>query len=339
VILTRTPLRLSLGGGGTDLPNYAAEHGGLVLSAAIDRYVYVAVHEDRVDRRLRFSHEGSQLVDGVEELDHPITREALRTVGLDGGTEVVSMGSVPAGTGLGSSGAYCVGLLRALHALQGRDLSGTALAEQAWQLERERLGRWVGKHDHYLAALGDFRALHIDRDGSVDARPLRLPDGTAAELAGTLLLAYTGQRRDSGRLLAEQDRPADRAGGDRGSDGRRTSHLHEIKRIGADMGAALTAGRVGAVGALFDRHWQTKRDAADGISDPWMDTVYAEARRNGALGGKLLGAGGGGFFLFAVEPDARERVGGALHRLGLRTVPFGFSHTGSSVLLHALERS
>lgn len=332
MIVTRTPLRISLGGGGTDLPNYAKAHGGFVLSAAIDRYVYVAVRHGRVDGRVRFTHEGSDVTDHAGDLGHGITREALRGFGCDHGVEVASLGSVPAGTGLGSSGAYCVGVLRALHAWRGDEPAPAELAEEAWELEHRRLGRWVGKHDHYLASLGGMQALHIGRDASVRAERLALDARCTAELSDMLLLAYTGRRRDSHRVLTAQDRPvAARTGGAGAAGG-----LHEIERIGRDIAAALTAGRTAAFADLLHQHWKVKR-ASGAVSDPWFDHVYETARQHGARGGKLLGAGGGGFFLFAVDPQSRPAVVAALRDEGLPPVPFAFAPAGTEVLLDDKE--
>jgi D-glycero-alpha-D-manno-heptose-7-phosphate kinase len=331
VIVTRTPLRISLGGGGTDLPNYAAAHGGFVLSAAIDRYVYVVLRHGRVDARVRFSHDETSVVDHVGDLGHAITREALRGFGCDTGVEVASLGSVPAGTGLGSSGAYCVGVLRALHAWRGDEPAPADLAEQAWALEHERLGRWVGKQDHYLASLGGVQALHIGREGAVRAERLDLDAGCLAELSGMLLLAYTGRRRDSHDVLTAQDRPPARRGAGTGG------ALHEIKRIGRDIAAALTDGRTTAFAELLHQHWKVKRASAGQMTDPWLDHVYETARQRGARGGKLLGAGGGGFFLFAVDPGARSAVVAALRDEGLPIVPFAFAAAGTEILLDDKE--
>lgn len=335
MIVTRTPLRISFGGGGTDLPDYAAAHGGFVLSAAIDRYVYVALREGRVDGQVRFSHDQTHVAADLDALGDPITREALRGFGCDRGVEVASLGPVPAGTGLGSSGAYCVGLLRALHAAHGAEPTRAELAEEAWRLEHQRLGRWVGKHDHYLASLGGFQALHIGRDGSVRAEMLDLEARCLADLSSMLMLVYTGRRRDSHGLLVAQDRAADPTfSGDTTS----AARLHEIKRIGRDIAAALAGGSVTTFADLLHQHWKVKRSGRGSVTDPWLDHVYLTARRRGARGGKLLGAGGGGFFLFAVDPEDRPAVVAALHDEGLPQMPFSFAPAGTEVLLDDKER-
>jgi D-glycero-alpha-D-manno-heptose-7-phosphate kinase len=242
---------------------------------------------------------------------------------------------VPAGTGLGSSGAYCVGVLRALHAWRGDEPAPADLAEEAWEVEHRRLGRWVGKHDHYLASLGGVQALHIGRDGSVRPEPLDLDERCTAELSDTLLLAYTGRRRDSHRVLTTQDHPtaARRAGGASSGAG---GGLQEIERIGREIAAALAAGRIAAFADLLHQHWKVKR-ASGGVTDTWFDHVYETARRRGARGGKLLGAGGGGFFLFAVDPQSRRAVVSALREEGLPPVPFAFAPAGTEVLLDDKE--
>jgi D-glycero-alpha-D-manno-heptose-7-phosphate kinase len=328
VILTRTPLRLSLGGGGTDLPHYAEEHGGFVVSATIDRYVDVALSPGRIDQPVRFSHDRTVTAARVSDLDHAITREALVMLDHPADATVVSMGRVPAGTGLGSSGAYSVGLLHALHAWRCESRSGDQLAAEAWHLECERLCRPVGKHDHYMAALGGVQRLRIDREARVRASQVPLGDDFTAELARVLVLAYTGRCRDSGPILARQDRPAGRVGAGH--------YLHDIKRIGQAVAAELAAERLTELGPLFDQHWSVKRTAS-GVTDPALDDLYATARRNGARGGKLLGAGGGGFFLFVVDPDATGRLRTVLRERGLTPMPFRFTSAGSRVLLNEPE--
>jgi D-glycero-alpha-D-manno-heptose-7-phosphate kinase len=325
VIVTRTPLRICLGGGGTDLPNYAAEYGGFVLSATIDAYVYVVVRPGRLDGTTRYSYNRTDTVGDPAQLTSPIVREAVRMTGVGRECDMTSSGAVPAGTGLGSSGAFTVGLLAALYELAGRRPTTMDLVEQAWQLEHDHLDRPVGKHDPYVTGLGGLRCLHIDRGGGVRLEEAGVTSETIRRLGRHLLLFYTGRTRDSAELLGRQDRPLRRTGAGK-------HYLHTVKRIGQDIMTALRAGDLTGFGELLDAHWQAKRTSS-GVSNPTYDEIYALARRHGATGGKILGAGGGGFFLFYAEEERIPEVTGVLTARGLREMPFEFEQSGTTVLL------
>ncbi|TDD96794.1 galactokinase [Actinomadura rubrisoli] len=332
MIVTRTPLRISLGGGGTDLPNFAGRFGGELVSAAIDAWVYVTVRQGRLDGRTRFSYESTQTVAGPESLQEPLVRHCLRRRGLGRECEIVSLGGVPAGTGLGSSGAFTVGLLHALDALRGQRTDPSVLAEEAWEVEHGCLGRPVGKHDHYITALGGIRVLRIGTEGHVETAALRLPDGGIERLRENLLLFFTGQTRDSQALLAKQDTaPGPDTASGQAAD--RTHYLHRVKEIGAEISEALHRVDIEGFGALLHEHWLAKRASTGGVSNPHLDRVYHVARESGALGGKVLGAGGGGFFLFCVPEPFRDKVSAAVQALGPRPFPFRFAPDGTTVLL------
>lgn len=330
MIVTRTPLRISLGGGGTDLPNFAAHYGGELVSAAIDVHVYVVIRQGRLDGRLRYSYETTGLADRADALDDALVRACLKHRGVEAECEIGSFGGVPAGSGLGSSGAFTVGLLHAFDALLGREPDPLILAEDAWRIEHDHLGRPVGKHDPYITGLGGLRALHIRRDGAVNTERLALDPETVTGLQDRLLLFYTGRRRDSRRLLSRQDV-------DPAPDAAKAHYLHEVKRIGARITEALRAGDLPEFGRLLHLHWLAKSRSAAGVTNPRFAEIYRAALENGALGGKLLGAGGGGFFLFYVPRPRRDVVMSTMARFRLRHLPFHFTEEGTTVLLQEPE--
>lgn len=329
LVVASTPLRLSLGGGGTDLPYYADSFGGDVLSIAVSLRVTVAGRLGRLDGRFRYSHEQTLHGDKGHDLGDPYVAAALEASGLDEPCEITSFGPVPAGTGLGSSGAFAVSLLAVTEALAGRDplAAGRAgLAEAAWQMEAVRLGRPVGRHDPYVCALGGLRRLRIAPDGTTEASTPPVAPATLDRLQQHLCLYYTGVRRDSTRHLAA---PA------RGREDK-IAALHSIKEIGHEMTETLCAGRVDDVPALLRRHWEVKNAGAPPSS--W-DGAYTTALGNGALAGKLVGAGGGGFLLLYADPDRRDRLDAAMREQGLQPVPFTFSTSGTTLTrVHLDER-
>jgi D-glycero-alpha-D-manno-heptose-7-phosphate kinase len=327
MIVTRTPTRISLGGGGTDIRSYASRYGGFLISAAINKYVYVTVNK-RFENSTRISYAKTEIVDSIDEIEHPIVREALRFVGLDGGLEIVSIADVPANTGLGSSGSFTVGLLNALHAYKREQVSALALAEEASTILMDILGEPIGKHDQYLAALGGVTCLEIARDDTVVASPMPLADGIVEELEGSLQLFYTGMKRSASEVLADESRAISR-----GRNGV-TAALHRVKEIGWETKAALEAGDLCRFGCLMDEHWQCKRRLSTKVSSVEIDRYYTLARENGALGGKILGAGGGGFFLFYCHNSDKFRLRQALAQTGLKEMRFAIDFEGSKVLVN-----
>ncbi|ADG76471.1 GHMP kinase [Cellulomonas flavigena DSM 20109] len=320
LVVASAPLRISLGGGGTDLPFYADRHGADVLSVAISPRVTVAARTGRLDARFRYSHDRVLLAPDVDDLDEPYVRAALRATGTTRPTEITSFGAVPPGTGLGSSGAFTVALLAALGALTGQDPLGpgrSALAERAWQLEAGTLGRPVGRHDHYVCATGGLCRLVVE-DGRPQVIATRVEDDTLEALDRRLRLYYTGVSRESSHHLAAAPASVDD----------RTARLHETRRIGAELLGALERGDVDRVPELFRRHWTVKQAGLPPA--PW-DEALQVALDAGALGGKLVGAGGGGFLLLFAPPAAQATVDAAMTARGLVELPFTFSRTGAQI--------
>ncbi len=324
MIITRTPLRVSIGGGGTDLPSYYERFGGFVVSAAIDRYVYITVHRTfQATYIIKYSH--METVERVDDIQHPIIREALKAHHVGPSVEIASMADIPAGTGLGSSGSFTVGLLRGLYALERAPVSAAALAEEACHVEIDLLKEPVGKQDQYIAAFGGLLCMEFAKDGSVDVRPLRIPTEALHDLEDHLLMFFTGYSRSAGSVLKDQvQRSA-------ASDSTMLENLDFTKELGYATKAALEAGDTHAYGELMHRHWVRKRQRSSGMSNEAIDRWYAVALENGALGGKLIGAGGGGFLLF-YAPD-RALLRKAMAKEGLPEVRFDFDHEGSKVLI------
>ena len=326
MITTRAPLRIPLGGGGTDLPSYADRHGGFILSAAIDKYVYIQLNALQVEDFVRVKYSRTERVDHVADLEHPLLRESLLHLGIEGGLEIGAMADVPGRTGLGSSGAFTVALLAALREFAGRPLPRAHLADEAHHVETARAGQPAGKHDHYLAAFGGLTSLEIDPGGRVSVSSPRVSGRTMEELREGMLLFFTGIQRESFDILSQQEEET-RAGKASVIDG-----LHEIKRLGLDIRDALEAGDLDRFGALLHEHWETKKKRSAKMSSPEIDRWYDEARTAGALGGKLMGAGGGGFLMFYTPPGARDAVRERMGALGLRDMGFRFDAEGAKVL-------
>lgn len=312
------PLRISLAGGGTDLPSYAERFGGTVLGAALDLCVTVTARRgSRPGIEARLDSAGHAAA--PDELANPYARELMRRHWDGEPLELESTGDVPPGTGLGSSAAFCVALLAGL---LGRTHAPAALAEEASAVERVALGRPVGRQDHYLSAYGGFRLMRFARDGGVEVEDITVPEAAAARLAGELLLFSSGVSRDAGQVLGEQH--ARVARGDEAARAR----LHGIKELVPDAVAALRAGDGPALGDVLARHWELKRGLGGGVSLPRVERAYRDARAAGATGGKLLGAGGGGFLLAHARERDREAVCAALRAHGFTRQHFMFPAPG-----------
>jgi D-glycero-alpha-D-manno-heptose-7-phosphate kinase len=323
VLITRTPLRISIGGGGTDMPSYYRQRSALVISAAVNRYCYIAVNRTFVnDYFVKYSE--LERANSVEDLRHPIIREALRMHQVEPGIEIASMADIPAGTGLGSSGTFTVGLLRALHALKRHPVSSRQLAEEACRIEIDILGQPVGKQDQYIAAFGGLTCFQFNPDESVDVTPLTIPDRSLQDLEEHLLLFFTGYSRSASSILDDQHK--------RSVDGDTT--IFESLEFTADLGIrikdALEAGDGIGFAKLMNEHWEHKRQRSTGISNSSIDRWYRIALDNGAIGGKLVGAGAGGFLLFYTEDPATLRQ--AMADEGLEETRFRFDFDGSIVL-------
>jgi len=333
VIISRAPVRFSLGGGGTDLPSYYRQYGGYVVTAAIDRYVYVLANRRFYDD-IRLAYSETEIVPDVRSIRHRIFRAALEMVGIERAIELASVADVPANSGLGSSGTFTVALLNALHAYKREFVSTTQLAEEACELEMIRLGDPVGKQDQYIAAFGNVTALTIDTSGEVHAEPVPIRDEVMGELENNLVALYSGIERPASAVLTEQGSRV------RAHDPATIAGMHRIKEIGHEVYRLLVSGELDLYGELLHDHWTHKRSLASRMTDPVIDEDYAAARAAGALGGKLMGAGGGGFFLFYVRPADRRRLIETMEARGLRTLRFRFDLDGARIVanLHRATR-
>jgi D-glycero-alpha-D-manno-heptose-7-phosphate kinase len=320
VIYSRAPLRISLGGGGTDLPSYYSEHGGFLVAGAIDKYVYLLTHTV-FQRRWRLKYSEMEEVATIDEIRHPILREALRRHWRGDPLEIASVADVPAGTGMGSSGAYAVSLLKGLAHARCTSITPAQLAEAACEIEIDVLGEPVGKQDPYVAAHGGICAYTFNRDGSVEVEPIELASETLRRLRDQLLLFYTGEARSASSVLADQDQRS------RAGDSEMLENLHTTKEMGLESRGLLETGDLEAFAELMDRHWQHKRRRSPGMSEPHIDNLYTLARRSGCIGGKLVGAGGGGFLLvFARHPEDTRQ---AMHAAGASELRFDFDYVGA----------
>jgi len=324
MIITRTPLRISIGGGGTDLPSYYSRHGGFVISAAVSRYVYIALHPT-FQRNYIIKYSQMETVDRAEDIKHPIVREALRLKEIDPQVEIISMADIPAGTGLGSSGSFNVGLLRALYAYRREHVTAHALAEEACHIELELLKEPIGKQDQYIAAFGGVTCMEIGRDGRVTVSPLRMSKMTLHDLEDNLLMFFTGYSRNAGTVLADQKTRTE------GDDQAMIDNLHFIKELGVSIKGALEIGDTRRFGELMHQHWLHKRKRSKGISNEQINHWYDVGQENGAIGGKLIGAGGGGFLMFYAKDRSALRA--AMGREGLEEVRFAFDFEGSKILV------
>jgi D-glycero-alpha-D-manno-heptose-7-phosphate kinase len=326
MLITRTPLRVTLGGGGTDLPSYYSRRPGFVVSAAIDKYVFLGINRTFTDDYF-LKYSALERVGHPDEIEHPIIRTVLQRHAIGPSLEIVSLADIPAGTGLGSSGAFTVGLLRAVYAWKREHVTAADLAEEACRVEIEDLGRPVGKQDQYIAAFGGITCFDFETDGGVQAAPLDIPSSAMHDLEERLLMFFTGSSRTADRLLGDQQRRTDEG------DEAMLESMRRVEERGRLTREALEAGDVAGFGALMHEHWLEKRERSQGMSNPDIDRWYEAGMGNGAVGGKLTGAGGGGFLLFLAEDPAALRA--AMSAEGLAEVRFGFDHDGSTIVVRA----
>jgi D-glycero-alpha-D-manno-heptose-7-phosphate kinase len=328
MILARAPFRISLGGGGTDLPSYYSRFGGFILSAAINKYLYIYVNRPAADEFIRLKYSRYEQVTSPDDLQHDLVRPALKELGLGGSLEIASMADVPAGTGMGSSGTYLVALLAALHELKREKVPTQALAEQACHIEMNLAGHAVGKHDHYLAAFGGITCLDICPDGKVRVSPLNFSISTAEEFRNNILLYYTGITRSADDILKAQKQDTE-SGSPEVIDS-----LHRTKDLGHRIRDVLERGDLDSFGLLLDEHWQNKKRRSSGISNQHIDKWYEVAKENGALGGKVIGAGGGGFLMLYCPNGRKAKVRQALASEGVKEMPYDFDFEGAKVLVN-----
>jgi D-glycero-alpha-D-manno-heptose-7-phosphate kinase len=325
MIIARSPLRISLGGGGTDVPSYYQEHDGFLLAAAIDRYVYVTVMRPFTEG-IYLKYSEIEQVAQVENVKHPIIREALGEFQLKTPqVEITTLADIPSGTGLGSSGSFTTALVKALYAHYRKNIHPKQLAEIACKIEIEKLGEPIGKQDQYIAAYGGITEFHFHKDGSVSSAPLNLSVQTVHDLEDNLLLFFTGISRSAGSILKDQ---VDKS---KVKDSKMVENLHFTKDLGLRSKAALVQGDTRKFGDLMHEHWEHKKSRSSGMTSDFIDDAYSQALRHGAVGGKLVGAGGGGFLMFYA--DDKEKLRKKMRELGLEEVRFQFDFEGTKVIL------
>ena len=324
MIIARSPLRISLGGGGTDLPSYYREHGGFVLSAAITQYVYVTMQRTPLKEiLLRYSQ--IERVKTVAEIRHPIVREALKLTGIEGpNIEISTLADIPAGTGLGSSGSFATALLKALYKYKRNFIHPRELAETACHIEIDLLKEPIGKQDQFIASYGGVTAFDFRKDDGVDARSLNASEETLDLLEDNLVMVSTGYYRAASSVLKEQD---DRS---KSNDKEMIDNLHRVRELGYRTRDVIESGNLTEFGHIMHEHWMHKKKRSSAMTNPEIDSWYELALANGAIGGKLIGAGGGGFLLFYTEEKGRLRA--ALRRAGLLEVKLGFDYEGTKIL-------
>jgi D-glycero-alpha-D-manno-heptose-7-phosphate kinase len=331
MIVSRAPVRFSLGGGGTDLPAYSDRFGGFLVSAAIDKYIYVTANK-RFHRDIRLAYSKTEIVPSVDKIEHRIFREALRMTRIEHSIELTSVADLPANSGLGSSSSFTVALLNALHTYRREFVSSRQLAEEACAIEIERLGEPVGKQDQYIAAFGSVTAFTFGADGSVAVEPVPVREEVLDELETNLVIFWSGVERPASVVLREQGQRL------RGLDADVIERMHTIKEIGREVYRLLSAGDTDRYGELLHHHWTQKRKLASKMTDAMLDEHYEAARAAGALGGKLMGAGGGGFFMLYTRPADKRRVIEAMSARGLRQLRFRFDDDGARIVAN-LHRS
>jgi D-glycero-alpha-D-manno-heptose-7-phosphate kinase len=330
MILSRAPTRITLGGGGTDLKSYYAKHGGFLIAGSINKYCNILINKRFYDN-IRLSYSQVEIKNSSAEVEHRIFRAALDFTGIGRGIELHSTADVPAGCGLGTSSSFTVALLNALHTYKKEFITQRQLAEEACYIEIEVLGEPIGKQDQYMAALGGLVCLTFEKDGEILVEPLRIPPEMLDQLESNTLLFFTGSERSASEILAEQDTKS------KGDDQEMINNLHRIKEIGLETRKYLESGHIDMLGELLHVHWETKKKRSAKMTSPYLDECYEVARKEGAIGGKLIGAGGSGFFMFYCHNvnGQKPRLVEAMQKMGLRWERFQFEFEGAKILVNA----
>lgn len=321
MIITKTPFRVSFAGGGSDMPSFYKEHGGCVLSTSINKYMYILVHPYFDEKVTLLKYSQNERVEDIKDIQHSILRCVLNEKQIKG-VEITSTADVPSGTGLGSSSAFTVGLLHTLACYEGKYMSKGRLAEEACQVEIDKLGNPIGKQDQYAAAFGGLNFISFHKDGSVSVEPIIMNGDKMKELQDNLVMFYTGLTHDANSILAEQKKNIV-------EDFKKTENLLAMCDLAREMKTSLEHNEINDFGKYLNEGWMKKKELAGGISNPLIDELYTKALQNGATGGKLLGAGGGGFLLFYCDRDKQDNLKA---KLGLKEFPFKFEHDGTSVV-------
>tara|TARA_A100001011_G_scaffold70240_1_gene71861 strand:+ start:40307 stop:41296 length:990 start_codon:yes stop_codon:yes gene_type:complete len=325
MIVSRTPFRITLGGGGTDLPSYYENHGGFIFSFCLSKYMYVCLNRPSADDLIRLKYSISESVESVEELQHDIAKACLQRVGIDSKIEIASLSDIPAGSGLGSSSTYTVGLLNALYSIQGHYKSLEFLADEACTIEMDILKKPMGKQDQYLSALGGFVRLDIDKKGVVTPTKINIEKSIMNELNRNMLIFYTGQQRKNNKILNEQDSSTKK------NNEEVLNSLHYIKESGYTILDIVQSGKLDNLGLMFKDHWEMKKKLSSGVTNDTIDSIYDTALKNGAIGGKISGAGGGGFFTFYCNKN-HASLRSAMASKGLKELNYSFDLDGSKII-------
>ena len=327
MILSRAPTRISLGGGATDLKSYYSKYGGFLIAGAINKYCTILANRRFYDS-IRLSYSQQEVRNGVADIEHRIFRAALELTGIEKGVELHSTADVPAGCGLGTSSSFTVALLNGLHAYKKDFVTQKQLAEEACHIEIDILGEPIGKQDQYIAAFGGLTCLTFGKNGDVLVEPLRISREVLDQLESSILLFFTGKERSASEMLFEQDEKSKK------DDPEMVQNLHQIKEIGLQTRSYLEKGQVDMLGELLHVHWETKKKRSQKMSDPFIDECYEVARKNGAAGGKLIGAGGGGFLMFYCENNHKPQLIKTMQKMSLRWERFHFDFDGAKILVN-----
>jgi len=324
MILSKTPLRMSFVGGGSDMPSFYREEQGAVLSTSVDKYMYIAVNK-KFDGSIRLSYSRTEEVREIMQLEHPLVREALNLVGINGGIEIASMADIPSkGSGLGSSSSYTVGLLNALYAFKNQYASKDRLAMEACDIEINRCGEPIGKQDQYAAAFGGLNLIRFNPDESVSVDPIICAPEIIKKIEESTLVFFTGRTRSASAVLQSQSEAMK-------IENRRIL-MRRMVELAFELKKELESGDVDNFGSILNENWQLKSQLTSGITDPQIDEWYRQGIQAGAAGGKLLGAGNGGFIMFFAPPQNHQRIKDALG--GLRPIKFGFDRTGAQIVFY-----
>ncbi|MCX6157531.1 MAG: sugar kinase [Ignavibacteriota bacterium] len=327
MILSRAPVRLSMGGGGTDLPSYYKEYGGFLLATSINKYVNIVLNK-RFEEDIRLSYSKTEIVDDISKIEHRIFREALNYTGITKQIELASISDVPSNCGLGTSSTFTVALLNALYAYKRNYVSIDKLAEAACHIEIDILKEPIGKQDQYASAYGGFNAYYFNKDGSVNVEPVDIKEEMMIELQNNLFLFYLNITRSASSILTDQNEKSKQ------KDSSTLDKLHRIKEIGIHTKKVLEQGKINEFGEILHNHWMTKKGLSSKVSDPYIDEAYDIAMKNGAIGGKVVGAGGGGFLLVYC-PNNKPKLVEALRKFGLKPTWFSFEFEGAKKIYSA----
>jgi D-glycero-alpha-D-manno-heptose-7-phosphate kinase len=329
MIISRSPVRITLGGGGTDLASYYSKYGGALIAAAIDKYTLVTVHT-RFDDDIKLNYSQTEQVSSVDKIKHNIFREGLNLLKIKNGIELTSLSDMPSSSGLGTSGSFTIALLNVLHAYKKEFVSQKQLAEEACKIEIEILKEPIGKQDQYIGAFGGITSLVFEKNGNVIVEPVKMSEEARDELHSNIILMYTGISRSASNILKEQHEKS------KNNEKDVIETLHEIKRIGLETKKVLESGDVDKLGEFLDMHWNIKKHLSKNITNQFIDDCYNLSKRNGALGGKIMGAGGGGFFMFYHNGNNTDKTSfiKAMSKMGLKRMRYNFDFEGSKIILN-----